>query len=187
MYCSHCFAQFHLRGALQRHHSILLSDNRFSPLTKQQQSSSAGHNLRDSYQRQSDEDVHRRTTMALHTHELGETVNEKPSFASFQQSFLQWRDNNINKSKRKHGLITETNELPNIEFNPLKTSSQDNFLSKIHRYTDKNNQQSKQINITKTNQPKIGVLVNIHQSFSDNTDLIDPSIDLEVSINRILV
>jgi hypothetical protein len=162
MYCSNCFAKFHHRGALQRHHCVLLSENRLSTLPKKQQSSSADVNLREFYHKQPEVDSHRKITQQ----ELEETENEKPNFASFQQSFLQWRDSNINKSKRnqqKRGLIPLTDELSNIDFITSKTNTQDKFRSKKQ-------------------QSKPGVFVNIHQSFSDNTELNDPSIDLEVSI-----
>ena len=168
MYCSTCFAKFHHRGALQRHHCVLLSENRLSTLPKKQQSSTADVNLQEFYPKQAEEDSHRKIIQQ----ELGETGNEKPNFASFQQSFLEWRDSNINKSKRnqqRRGLIPLTDELSNIDFNSSKTNTQDNFRSK--------KQQSKPMNTTKS-----GVFINIHQSFSDNTELNDPSIDLEVSI-----
>ena len=124
--------------------------------------------------------------MSLNTDQSGELHNEKPSFATFQQSFLQWRDNHINKTKRirqKRGLMSSTDELPNLS----KTISDENLLSKNYRHTDKNNQdgfsqQSNRINKTKQSQ----VSINIHHSLSESIELDNATTDNEVSIDGIL-
>ncbi|CAF3894803.1 unnamed protein product [Rotaria sp. Silwood2] len=163
-YCAKCFTHFHLRGALQRHHRVFLSENQLSISQKKKQLFKTSINLPELSYRQSNDDLNRISTTTLNI------------------------DTNIHKSKRtrqKHDLtssITGTtvdkieyfNRLPNIEFNS----------SKKYQHADKNNQKmfsqrSKRLNITKKTQPKIGVLVNIYYSLSDNIDLNEPSIDIE--------
>jgi hypothetical protein len=177
MYCANCFAHFHLRGALQRHHCILLSENQLSTFEKKKQSLSTDINLKV----QSNEDLHRKSTMKSDTYKSEEILNEKSNFVSFQQSFLQWREKNIIKSKhiRTIDRIDYPNTLPNIEFNSSKTISNEKLLSKKSQNL---NQRSKQTNITKTD-----VLITTPHSLSDQTVLNDPNIDIKVSINHILL
>ncbi|CAF3794429.1 unnamed protein product [Rotaria sordida] len=187
-YCTNCFARFHLRGALQRHHRIFLSENQLSIVQKKKQLLNTDMNLETLQYRQSNDDLNRMSTKVLNIHESEELHNEKTNFTSFQKLFLHSKDNNINKSKRirqKHELISSINEttvdkiihynrLPNIEFN----------LSKKYQHADKNNQnnfsqRSKRTNIIKKAQPKINVMVNMYCSLPDNTDLNEPSLDIE--------
>ncbi len=168
MYCANCYSQFHLRGALQRHHCVLLST-----APKKNPTLNTDIQLQES----------------------GEVQNGKTGVASFQQSFLQWREENINKSKRiqqKRGLGSPTpnqmdysNKLPYLDSNSLKTSPDENFLLKKSRTaTNQNNQQIFNQRSTKRDQPKVNVRVRIHHSFSDHTSLVDI---VGVSINRIVI
>lgn len=164
VYCTSCYSQFHLRGALQRHHCVLLPTSSKKPATVN-----------------SDIDL-----PESNTNEPGEVQNDKTGVASFQQSFLQWREDNINKSKRiqqKRGLsspiqnrIDYSNKLPYLDLNSSRINSDDNVLLKKSRTTT--NQRS-----TKRDQPKINVRVRIHHSFSDHISLVDT---VEVSRKRIV-
>ncbi|CAF3445221.1 unnamed protein product [Rotaria sp. Silwood1] len=187
-YCANCFTHFHLRGALQRHHRIILSEKPLSIFQKKKQLLNTSINLRELSYRQSKDDLNRTSIMTLNMQESEQLCNQKTNFASCQQSFLHWRGSNIHKSKQvrqKHELISSINEttgdkidyfnrLPNIKFNS----------SKIYQHTDKNNQKFvskrlKKSNIMRNIPPKKGVLVNIYYSLSDHTDLNEPNIGLE--------
>ncbi len=78
--------------------------------------------------------------------------------------------------------IEYANKLPHIEFNSSKKdqhtnkSNQENFI-----------QRSKKINLTKIDQAKPGVLINICDPFSDNLNFNEPTIDIGVSIDNIFL
>ncbi|CAF3415638.1 unnamed protein product [Rotaria socialis] len=197
-YCANCFTYFHLRGALQRHHRIFLSENQLSISQRKNRSFNSDLNLRDLTHRQSNDGLHRKSTMTLNVHESEELHNLKTNSTSFQKAFSKWRNKNVNGSKAirsKNGFITSINEtisdrmdysnrLPNIESNSSRLSSNEKIRSKRDRPIEKNNlkksnQQSKKTKDTKKDKPKIGVMINIYYALTENTNLNDPSIDIE--------
>lgn len=123
--------------------------------------------------------------MTSYTPESEKYHNEKSNVLSFQQSGLQRRDKS-NHIRQNHGPITSINEnsfdradylyrLPNIEFNSSKRSrlaERRNQLTSIQR--------SKRTQVSKKNKPKIGVLINIYHSLSDDIDLNEPNSHIEV-------
>ncbi|CAF2104961.1 unnamed protein product [Rotaria magnacalcarata] len=197
-YCANCFTYFHLRGALQRHRRIFLSENQSLISQRKNRSFNSDLNLRDLSYRQSNDDLHRKSTMTLNMRESEELHNLKTNSTPFQKAFSKWTHNNINRSKAirsKNGFITPINEtisdrmnysnrLPNIESNSSRLSSNEKIRSKRVRPVEKNNlkksnQQSKKTKDTKKDKPKIGVMINIYYAFTENTNLNDPSIDIE--------
>jgi len=84
--------------------------------------------------------------------------------------------------RQKHGLMSPiidySNKLPYVESNSsnkyqhMNKDNQENFI-----------QRSKRTSSTKTDQPKMDV----HDSFSDNTNLNEPMINIDVSIDTILL
>lgn len=203
-YCADCFNNFHLRGALQRHHRIFLTENQLLISPKKNRSFNSDLNLRDLSNRQSNDDLHRKSMMTLNIRESEDLRNTKTNYASFQKPFSSWRtNNNVNKSKmirEKDGFITPINEiqsdrseqfhrLPNIDSNSSKISSNEKILSNRDRYVDKTNkkkslQQSKKTKTAKKDEPKIGVMINIYYALTENAELNDPGTDIEVSIDN---
>ncbi|CAM4769918.1 unnamed protein product [Rotaria magnacalcarata] len=192
-YCANCFTYFHLRGALQRHRRIFLSENQSLISQRKNRSFNSDLNLRDLSYRQSNDDLHRKSTMTLNMRESEELHNLKTNSTPFQKAFSKWTHNNINRSKAirsKNGFITPINEtisdrmnysnrLPNIESNSSRLSSNEKIRSKRVRPVEKNNlkksnQQSKKTKDTKKDKPKIGVMINIYYALTENTNLNDP-------------
>ncbi|UJR09163.1 hypothetical protein I4U23_013411 [Adineta vaga] len=122
-YCTTCFAHFHLRGALQRHRCIPLSESR--PSTPQKKKTTVGADVifKELRVAQSKDDFLRKSTMGTEVYDYndeaddidyedineengGQLLNgnydEKTSAASFQQALMQWRqqDNGNKKSKK---------------------------------------------------------------------------------------
>lgn len=91
---------------------------------------------------------------------------------SFQQSFLQWRENNINKSQqiRQKTRNDYLNKLPHIESNSPR---KDQYIN--------HNQRSKTSNITKKDQQRLAVLINIRESLSDTMSNKKSMSEIDVS------
>ena len=160
MYCTSCYSQFHLRGALQRHHGIFL------PMFPKKTSSTENT------------EVNTREEIVIQPSEEIDDVDED-NVHSFQQKFLQWREENLNKSKRtqqKRGLSPPTfPKLPSIDFNSTKTSSDESFLPSRYRSNNPETMQQPltKANLARKNQSKINVRIRVHHSLSDQTSLID--------------
>lgn len=158
MYCTSCYSQFHLRGALQRHHGIFL------PMFPKKTVSTEVINRGES------EEI---------------TDASQDNVQSFQKKFLQWREENLSKLKRtqqKHGVPSPPTfpKLPSIDFHSTKTNSDESFLP--NRYRSNNSETMQQPltkpNIARKNQSKVNVRIRVHHSLSEQTSLVD----LQVSI-----
>ena len=121
----------------------------------------------------------------------GPANGENDTMQSFQQKFLQWREENLNKSQRtqqKRGTTSPTpqrmdlfQKLPSIDFNSSKTNSDESFLQSRYRSNNSVIQELMQqpltkANLARKNQPRINVRVRVHHTLSDPTN----SLDLEV-------
>ena len=201
IYCADCFTYIHLRGALQRHHSILLSKDRLTISRKKKQSVNADINYKGLPYRQTNTELRGKLRGTLNTHRSEDFNNENPNEIGFPVSFLQWKNNNINKSKQiqqKRELKTATNQikvdrmeyfnrLPNIESNSSKMISSQKILSPKYQDADKSNQEIyiqrlSRTSIVSENRSKINVPINVDHSPSDKTDLNHPDLNIEVSI-----
>ncbi|CAF1100383.1 unnamed protein product [Adineta ricciae] len=118
-YCTTCFAHFHLRGALQRHRCVPLSESRPSTPQKKKKTVGADVIFKELRVAQSKDDFLRNSTMATEAYEYiddeidyengdegrngGELLtgnyDEKTSAASFQQALMQWRQQGNHKKK----------------------------------------------------------------------------------------
>lgn len=115
--------------------------------------------------------------------------NENDNMRSFQQKFLQWREDNLNKSQQNRAVTSPTfprtdafQKLPLIDFNSSKSNSDESFPPSKYRSNNSMNQEFMQqpltkANLARKNQSKINVRVRVHHTLSDPTN----SLDLEVS------
>ncbi|UJR37032.1 hypothetical protein I4U23_029738 [Adineta vaga] len=187
-YCTHCFDQFHVRGALQRHHYILLTDESVSPKKSQSHRTDVSPPL--SSHRQDINDAERRYVITVNKNKTNESNNEKTNLSSSRQAFIHNDNNKPRRISSKAEVITSIHDptvdqfessekLPNIEFNTMKKTSNEQSFTRTFRLVDKNSQavyvhRPKRASLIQQQQqqqqPKVNIKTQARHSVSDRTN-----------------